>query len=221
MLNSSLVDSVIPGNAVSIFNYPSFSAGKRVFTQMFGGYPGMGSDVHAAMGVNVFHMIAGRKKWWLFPQTQTPYLFGSVNPWDKFSAWTKTRVGKHAEVPSPWITKMERYVAVLEPGDLLFSTSWTWHGVLNVGENPDEVVIGIPMRFTPLEYSVPAFKNDWVLSLVALAEVQRRYGSMVNFMMGGNGEFLQEAIGRARDIRKDEELKKFALTVPQKSVKLF
>ena len=41
--------------------------GKRVFTQLFIGFPGMGSDVHAAIGCNFFRMISGRKRWWVIP----------------------------------------------------------------------------------------------------------------------------------------------------------
>ena len=65
MVKSDFLDSIAPG--------------PRVFTQIFMGFSGMGSDVHCAIGTNIFRQIAGRKKWWLIPQSQAPYLFPSLN----------------------------------------------------------------------------------------------------------------------------------------------
>jgi hypothetical protein len=65
MVKSDFIDSLAPG--------------PRVFTQIFMGFSGMGSDVHSAMGCNIFRQIAGRKKWWLIPQSQTAFVFSSLN----------------------------------------------------------------------------------------------------------------------------------------------
>ena len=49
---SELIDNMMPS--------------KRVFLQMFAGFPGMGhQDIHGAVGINVFQMLAGRKRWCL------------------------------------------------------------------------------------------------------------------------------------------------------------
>jgi len=175
----------------------SIAPGKRVFTQIFMGFPGMGSDVHAAIGCNLFRMIAGRKKWWLIPQTQTAYVYASINP-NGFSAHTLTRIGKGKEQPSPWFKKLERYSVTLEPGDLLLNTAWYWHGIINLGENPDELVIGVPTRYS-VEYAIPAFKSNWFLSSIALAAIQKQYQGLTKFT--SNADNLQNGIERARNAR--------------------
>ena len=77
-------------------------------------------------------MIVGSKKWWFIPPSQTPYLKPSINV-NGFSAHTHTLVGKNGESASPWMEKLERYTAVLNPGDVLINPPWFWHGILNLG----------------------------------------------------------------------------------------
>jgi hypothetical protein len=178
----------------------SVAPGKRVFTQIFMGFPGMGSDVHAAIGCNLFRMIAGRKKWWLIPQTQTAYVYASINP-NGFSAHTKTRIGKGKEQASPWFKKLERYSVTLEPGDLLLNTAWYWHGIMNLGEDPDQLVIGVPTRYA-IEYSIPAFRSNWLLSTIALAAIQKQFGGKTKFT--SNAGNLQDGIERARKARANQ-----------------
>ena len=95
----------------------------RTATQIFMGFPRMGSDIHSAMGVNIFRQIVGRKKWWFIPPSQTPYLKPSMNV-RGISAHTKTMVGKDGGEVSPWMSKLERYTAVLNPGDVLINPPW-------------------------------------------------------------------------------------------------
>src|SRR5690606_13434654 len=91
--------------------------GERIFTQLFMGFPKMGSDIHTATGVNYCRRIAGRKKWWCSPPSQTAFLYPAINE-SGFSAHTKTWVGKGNAKISPHMAKLERYTAVLEPGDV-------------------------------------------------------------------------------------------------------
>jgi hypothetical protein len=106
--------------------------GPHVATQIFMGLTDMGSDIHSAMGVNIFRMIVGSKKWWFIPPSQTPYLKPSINV-NGFSAHTHTMVGKNGEEVSTWMNKLERYTTVLHPGDVLINPPWFWHGILNQG----------------------------------------------------------------------------------------
>jgi len=85
----------------------------RVATQVFMGLPDMGSDLHNAIGCNVFRQIAGRKKWWFIPPSWTAYVFPSINI-NGFSSHTKTLIGKGGDNPSPWLGKLLRYTAELE-----------------------------------------------------------------------------------------------------------
>jgi len=87
IVNSTILDEIAPGT--------------RAVQQIFIGYPGMGTDVHNAIGVNFFRQITGRKKWWLIPPNQSPFVFAVVSP-NGYSAHSITRVGKGNEEPSPW-----------------------------------------------------------------------------------------------------------------------
>eukprot|EP01034_Spumella_vulgaris_P045850 gene45850-57147_t len=107
----------------------------------------MGSDIHCAMGCNMFRMIAGRKEWTLIPPSQTPYLMASLNQ-NGFSAHTLTTIGKGNEMQSEWMKKIERYTVTLEPGDMLLNTPWYWHGIRNLGDDPNELSIGVPTRYS-------------------------------------------------------------------------
>lgn len=162
------------------------SPGKRVFTQIFMGFPGMGSDVHTAIGTNFFRQIAGRKQWWFMPSSMTPYVFPAINA-NGFSCHTKTKIGKGSgdkkEEPSPWFRKLTRYTTILEPGDVLINTAWYWHGIVNmnsVGVNdPNELVIGVPTRYNA--GGIPAFRSNPVLSAVTFSTFQLKYGGVAGF----------------------------------------
>jgi hypothetical protein len=97
--------------------------GNRTATQIFMGLPKMGSDIHCAIGINIFRQIVGRKKWWFIPPSQTPYLKPSINI-RGISAHTHTMVGKEGGQMSPWMNKLERYVSIVNPGDVLINPPW-------------------------------------------------------------------------------------------------
>lgn len=122
------------------------------------------------MGVNIFRMIVGSKKWWFIPPSQTPYLKPSINV-NGFSAHTHTMVGKNGEEMSPWMNKLVRYTAVLNPGDVLINPPWFWHGILNQGEKSNDLVIGCPTRFQGVQGVVAAMRSNPVLTLSAFAVI--------------------------------------------------
>lgn len=181
MVHSDTIEEIAPG--------------PRLFTQIFMGFPKMGSDIHSAIGVNIFRQVSGRKKWWFIPPSQIGYLHASINA-NGFSAHTHTMVGKFDTDPSPWMNKLERYTAgkylsihiiyhgqfsfsvnmfrsfffaVLEPGDILINPPFFWHGILNLGSDPDELVIGVPTRYSGPRGVLAALRSDPVLTVVAAA----------------------------------------------------
>lgn len=150
--------------------------GTRTATQIFMGVPNMGSDIHCAIGVNIFRQITGEKKWWFIPTTQTAYLKPSINV-NGFSAHTHTLVGKEGATPSPWLNKLERYTAVLSPGDVLFNPPWFWHGILNLGnETTNDLIIGAPTRYKGSKTLSAAFKTNPLFTTVALFTLFQNYG---------------------------------------------
>lgn len=196
MIESEKVDAIAPGRAV--------------FTQLFMGYSDMGSDVHAAVGCNLFRQIVGRKKWWLIPVSQTPYVYPSLNP-NGFSAHSKTKIGKGNEEPSPFLKKIQRYTVTLEPGDLLLNPAWFWHGIKNLGDDPhNDLVIGVPTRYAIKNFK-PAIINNPLLTTIAMSSIAYTYG-IDKFL--SSADSLQKGIERARTSRakelsaKDEELER-------------
>ena len=161
--------------------------GPAIFKQLYMGFEGMGSDVHGAMGLTIFTQIVGEKKWWLFPVSQTPYLLPALNK-NGFSIGSQTKIGKGSDTISPWVSKLERYVVTLQPGDVLLSPPWYWHGVKNEFIHPtsaptdtasasdiQRLVIGVPTRYaTPLFAS--AFKNNWLLTTIGIMSLAQEHG---------------------------------------------
>ena len=183
----------------------SLAPGTPVFTQLFMGYAGMGSDVHAAIGCNMFRQIVGRKKWWLFPVSQTPYLYPSLNP-NGFSAHTLTKIGKGDEEPSPWVSKVERYTVTLEPGDVMLNPPWFWHGIVNLGESSDDLVIGVPTRYgTTQVHKMPSFRSNFLLSIIGISSIAYTYG--IDRFMASSDSF-QHGIEKARNARASDMQKK-------------
>lgn len=185
MVASDLLDRIAPG--------------KAIFTQMFMGFVGMGSDVHSAMGCNLFRQIVGEKKWWLIPPHQTPFVRPSLNP-NGFSAHTGTKVGKGNEIMSPWMNKLERYVVTLKPGDVLLNPAWFWHGISNTKGSKDGLSIGVPTRYASPQFKA-AFMNNWLLSTIGLASISLKYG-LAKFTAGP--ESFQHGIESARINRMNQ-----------------
>lgn len=176
---------------------------RHVFTQLFMGYGGMGSDVHSALGCNFFHQIVGKKKWWVFPPSQLPYLIPSMNK-NGLSIYTLTRLGsgKVGTLPSSWLNKLERYTTILEPGDILFDAPWFWHGVENLG-NEDDLVIGVASRYmTPFFSS--SFANNWLFTMIGIMSIARDYG--LNKFLSSPDSF-QKSLETSRNIQANRAKK--------------
>jgi hypothetical protein len=178
----------------------SVSPGRPVFTQLFMGYGNMGSDVHAAIGCNMFRQITGQKKWWLIPVDQTAYVFPSLNP-NGFSAHTLTKIGKGNEEPSPWLGKIKRYTVTLNPGDVLLNPPWFWHGIKNIAENENDLVIGVPTRYGSSNvFKMPSLRSNFVLSVIGLGSIAYTYG-LDKFL--SSSDSFQKGIELARASRGD------------------
>jgi hypothetical protein len=172
--------------------------GERVSTQIFMGLKDMGSDIHSAMGVNIFRQMVGRKKWWFIPPSQTPFLKPSINV-NGFSAHTHTMVGKNGETESPWMKKIERYTAVLEPGDVLINPPWFWHGIVNQGESSNSLVVGVPTRYGGRQSTIAAVKSNPFMSLFAAAVIYIKYGGPEGFK--NQTDILEDKINANRKAR--------------------
>jgi len=190
MVNNEAIDKIEPGH--------------RISTQMFFGLPDHGSDIHCAAGVNIFRQVAGRKKWWFIPPHQSAYIKPSINL-NGFSAFTHTLVGKEGKEPSPWLTKIERYTTIMNPGDVLINPPWFWHGILNLGsrENND-LVIGCPSRYGKGNILKAGFTTNFMFTVVGLTSLVKKYGLGVlspTYKMN-----LQKDISGNRKVRTEDQL---------------
>jgi hypothetical protein len=180
MVHSDLLDATIPG--------------QYVLSQLFAGYPGTGTEIHCAMGVNAFKMLAGTKKWWLLPPSQTPYLRPTLDA-NGFSSRSKERVGIHNGTATPSIQKLTRYTVTLRPGDVLINPPWFWHAVENTLSGDQEgLIVGVPTRYL-VDSAWPAIKNDWFLTFNSflVARTQLEGGSLMNIGEKSRVKYVEPA----------------------------
>lgn len=74
------------------------------------------------------------------------------------------------------IDSLYAYGTVLEPGDILINPPFFWHGILNLGDDPDELVIGVPTRYSGPRGAIAALRSDPVLTLVAISTMVLKGG---------------------------------------------
>jgi hypothetical protein len=149
---------------------------KPFATQIFMGQQGTGSPIHNAVAVNVFRQIVGRKRWWFWPTSETAYLkpcitslgYSYHSPLD----WAPVR----GNVTDPIVAKLERYTAVLEPGDVVMNPPWFWHAV----ENLDRFTIGSPARYADAGANT-ARRVAPGLTNIMFAHMIMTHGSFENF----------------------------------------
>ncbi|MCB9755141.1 MAG: cupin-like domain-containing protein [Myxococcales bacterium] len=150
--------------------------GRRAsFYQLFLGRSNQGTTVHCAMGINLFRQIAGRKRWYFIPPSQTPFLRAKVYA-NGYSATSRTIQPHEGDPGSPWFDRLLRYTAILEPGDLLINPPWWWHCVENL---PSEgLVVGVPTRFAAGRriFRVDAFKSALAFTRVATGRSGIKFG---------------------------------------------
>ena len=141
-------------------------------SQIFIGYEKMGSDIHAAMGCNIFRQIVGRKKWWLIPMSELPLLSPRLNA-GAFSIETKTLIGRGDVDPSPWIGKLNRWEVEVNPGDMLFNPPWVFHGILNSEGGDSGLNIGVPARHKCV---AAGFRSNKLLTSMGFLTISWKYG---------------------------------------------
>eukprot|EP00930_Biecheleria_cincta_P016521 TRINITY_DN13407_c0_g1_i1.p1 TRINITY_DN13407_c0_g1~~TRINITY_DN13407_c0_g1_i1.p1 ORF type:complete len:398 (+),score=49.35 TRINITY_DN13407_c0_g1_i1:39-1196(+) len=100
------------------------------------------SQVHCDIGSSAFFMLQGRKRWVLFPPSQSRYLY----PYGQRRN-VAFNAGLNVFAPDtdahPEFAKARGYEVILNPGDVLFFPSMWWHGVQNL----DERTVGVDMAF--------------------------------------------------------------------------
>jgi len=105
----------------------AFVGGKHVWTQ-----------AHCDVGTSIFLMVQGRKRWVLYPPTQSQYMY----PYGQFRN-VAYNAGLDVFSPNassaPLFSKARGYEVTLHAGDVLIFPSFWWHGVQNL----DDETVGI------------------------------------------------------------------------------
>jgi hypothetical protein len=101
------------------------------------------------------------------------------------------------------MSKLERYTAVLHPGDVLINPPWFWHGTKNLGDSKD-IIVGCPSRYGRGVVLTAAFRSNPLLTVVGVSALVKKYGFGV---LNPNGEMkLQTLIAANRNIRNQEQM---------------
>lgn len=153
---SSLKDS-FNKNWLEKFSIP-FTLGKQ-FLMFIGGAKSM-TPIHSGFAHTVFIQITGKKKWILWPSSESVFL----DP----RAERRTYNFTHAD-PSrpdsqdfPLLKYAYRYELILEPGDVLWFPSHMWHQVENIDGG-----ISVAYKFINIPLSLKSSKLFTVLFFLA------------------------------------------------------
>jgi hypothetical protein len=149
---------------------------KPFATQIFMGQAGTGSPIHNAIAVNVFRQIVGRKRWWFIPTSETAYVRPCITALG-YSYHSHLNIAPiRGNVSDPIVNKLERYTAVLEPGDVVMNPPWFWHAV----ENLDPFTIGSPARYADKDARAARMVAPGLTNLM-FAHIYFTHGSLDNF----------------------------------------
>lgn len=97
---------------------------------------GIGTDWHMFPTLNVFVMIAGKKKWFIRP----PQIGDQFRDYDTLFATSSGREAAGADFESD--------IVYMEPGDVIINPPYQWHKVLNA----EGLTIGGAFRVLDLDY---------------------------------------------------------------------
>ncbi|KAL3836744.1 hypothetical protein ACJMK2_022161 [Sinanodonta woodiana] len=91
-----------------------------------GAYTPMHYDTY---GFNLVAQIYGRKRWFLFPPHQTPYLYATRIPYEESSVFSQVNIMDPDLKRHPKFKLTSPYVVTLEPGQVLYVPRHWWHFV--------------------------------------------------------------------------------------------
>lgn len=145
----------------------AFVGGTHVWTQ-----------VHCDISSSTFLMVQGRKRWVLYPPTQTRYMY-------PYAQWRNVAYNAGLDVFAPNFTEVpefkhaEGFEVTLQQGDVLFFPSMWWHGVQNL----DKVTVGVDFPF--IDYPGSWARNS-VFAVCTLANPIMIYDAITNIFSGGS-----------------------------------
>lgn len=83
-------------------------------------------------GCNLVAQVHGKKRWILFPKSQSQYLSPTRIPYEESSIYSQVGFPHPCLITHPELCSTTPYVITLEPGDVLFVPNQWWHFVENL-----------------------------------------------------------------------------------------
>lgn len=112
---------------------------REVKHQLFMGGAGTSTQMHCAIGSNLFIQIYGRKQWWIYSNKNSPLLEPIVDR----SVFFRSQA--NGEKPEGNFKKADGWTVILEPGDVLYNPPFFWHQARSIDIN-----IGVGFRWFSL-----------------------------------------------------------------------
>jgi len=108
---------------------------------LFVGSNHVNTRMHSDIGTSAFLMIQGRKRWTMFPPSQSMYFLPVGHLYNVAYNSLVDIFADNILEKYPFASLAEGWDVVIEPGDVLFFPAFTWHGV----ENLDEITVGLDL----------------------------------------------------------------------------
>nr|XP_053633092.1 HSPB1-associated protein 1-like isoform X1 [Cherax quadricarinatus] len=114
----------------SLFGFPDKEIRDSTFWM---GTAGANTPCHIdTYGCNLVAQIIGKKRWILFPKSQSQYLSPTRIPYEESSIYSKVGFPCPSVASHPKLNFSTPYVVTLEPGDVLFVPKQWWHFVEHI-----------------------------------------------------------------------------------------
>jgi len=167
---------------------------------VFVGSNQVSTRMHSDTTTSAFLMVQGRKRWVLFPSSQSPYVIPYGH---EMNVAYNSRVDIFApkdELLSkyPFISLAKGHEVILQAGDVLFFSSFTWHGVQNL----DELTIGVDVGVVD---GISSFGRNTPLTMGTYSNLKALVKVMRGYMEGGMG--LKQAFFQGYNLDEKEAAK--------------
>jgi len=149
---------------------------------VFVGSNQVSTRMHSDTTTSAFLMVQGRKRWVLFPSSETPYV---VPVGHEMNVAYNSRIDLFAPKDKllaeyPFLSLAKGHEVILEAGDVLFFSSFTWHGVQNL----DDLTIGVDVGVVD---GVASFSRNTPLTLGTYGNFKALYKVMRGYLEGSRG----------------------------------
>ena len=124
--------------------------------QLFMGGAGTSTQMHCAIGSNLFIQVYGKKQWWIYSNKNSPLLEPIVDR----SVFFRSKAS--GESPEGNFKKADGWTVILEPGDILYNPPFFWHQTRSIDTN-----IGVGFRWFSLASILKVSPAQFLMTITA------------------------------------------------------